>query len=44
MQSEIAKCFVRAVYGPALMIWGDEQRAVGELMIVDEHGKVRCMG
>jgi hypothetical protein len=26
------------------MIWGDEQRALGELMIVEEHGKVLCMG
>ena len=26
------------------MIWADEQRAIGERMIVEEHGKVLCMG
>ncbi len=26
------------------MIWSDEQRALGELMIVEQHGKVLCMG
>jgi hypothetical protein len=31
-------------YGPALMIWSDVQRAIGERMIVEEHGKVLCMG
>ena len=30
--------------GPTLMIWSDEQRALGERMIVEEHGKVLCMG
>jgi hypothetical protein len=44
LQSEIAKRFLSDDYGPALMIWGDEQRALGELMIVEEHGKVLCMG
>jgi hypothetical protein len=44
LQSEIARRFLTDRYGPALMIWGDEQRALGELMIVEEHGKVLCMG
>jgi hypothetical protein len=44
LQSEIARCFLRNDYGPALMIWGDEQRGLGELMIVEQHGKVLCMG
>jgi hypothetical protein len=44
LQSEIARCFLRDDHGPALMIWGDEQRGLGELMIVEQHGKVLCMG
>src|SRR5205807_1163688 len=44
LQSEIAKRFLTDGYGPALMIWADEQRAMGELMIVEEYGKVLCMG
>ncbi|MDQ3677421.1 MAG: hypothetical protein M3401_11565 [Actinomycetota bacterium] len=44
LQSQIAKRFLTHAYGPALMIWSDEQRAIGELMIVEEHGKVLCMG
>jgi hypothetical protein len=44
LQSEIAKCFLSDTYGTALMIWGDEQRAIGEHMIVEEHGNVLCMG
>jgi hypothetical protein len=44
LQSEIAKRFLTDAYGPAMMIWGDEQRAIGELMIVEEYGKVLCMG
>jgi hypothetical protein len=27
-----------------LMVWADEQRAIGERMIVEEHSKVLCMG
>jgi hypothetical protein len=27
-----------------MMIWSDEQRAIGEQMIVAEHDKVLCMG
>jgi hypothetical protein len=44
LQSEIAKAFLSHSYGPALMIWKDEQRAIGERMIVEEHGNVMCMG
>lgn len=44
LQSEIAKAFLSDSYGPALMIWKDEQRAIGERMIVEEHGNVLCMG
>jgi hypothetical protein len=44
MQSDIAKRFLTDRPSEALMIWGDEQRAIGELMIVEEHGKVLCMG
>ena len=44
LQSEISKRFLTDIHGPALMIWGDEQRAIGERMIVEEYGKVLCMG
>jgi hypothetical protein len=44
LQSEVAKAFLDDGYGEALMIWKDEQRALGELMIVEEHGNVLCMG
>jgi len=44
LQTEISKSFLTHAYGAALMIWSDEQRAIGELMIVEEHGKVLCMG
>ena len=44
LQEVIAQCFRSNEYGPELMIWGDEQRAIGELMIVEEHGKVLSMG
>jgi len=44
LQSDITKCFLSDGYGQALMIWSDEQRAVGERMIAEEHGKVLCMG
>lgn len=44
LQAEISKCFLTDRYGPALMVWRDEQRAIGEGMIVEEHGKVLCMG
>jgi hypothetical protein len=44
LQSKIARCFLSDGYGRTLMIWSDEQRAIGERMIVEEHGKVLCMG
>lgn len=44
LQSEILKGFLIDSHGPKLMIWADEQRAIGEQMIVEEHGKVLCMG
>jgi len=44
LQSDIAKRLLTDEDGLALMIWSDEQRAIGELMIVEEHGKVLCMG
>lgn len=44
LQSRIARRFLTDEYGHALMIWNDEQRALGELMIVEEHGTVLCMG
>jgi hypothetical protein len=44
LQAEVAKRFLTDAYGPELMIWADEQRAIGEQMIVEEHGKVLCMG
>jgi hypothetical protein len=44
LQSEIAGCFLTDKYGLSLMIWSDEQRAIGEQMIVEEFGDVLCMG
>jgi hypothetical protein len=44
LQSEISRRFLTDSYGPELMIWADEQRGIGERMIVEEHGKVLCMG
>jgi hypothetical protein len=44
LQFEISKLFLTDGYGPAMMIWADEQRGIGERMIVEEHGKVLCMG
>lgn len=44
LQGEVAKRFLTDDYGQELMIWADEQRAIGERMIVEEHGKVLCMG
>jgi HAMP domain-containing protein len=44
LQREIARRFLNDGDGTALMIWSDEQRAIGERMIVEEHGKVLCMG
>ena len=44
LQSEIARRFLSDAPGHALMIWADEQRGLGERMIVSEDGKVMCMG
>jgi hypothetical protein len=44
LQSEITRCFLTDRYGLSLMIWSDEQRAIGEQMIVEEQGDVLCMG
>ena len=44
LQSQITACFLTHSYGTAMMIWSDEQRAIGERMIVEEHDKVLCMG
>jgi hypothetical protein len=44
LQSNIAKAFLRDDYGHDMMIWGDEQRALGELMIVDVNGSAMPMG
>jgi len=44
LQREIAQRFSTSRHPPALMIWSDEQRALGERMIVEEHGQVLCMG
>lgn len=44
LQSDIAQCFLTDRYGLALMLWSDEQRALGEEMIVEEHGDVLSMG
>jgi hypothetical protein len=43
-QSETARRFLSDGYGPAVMIWADQQRAIGELMIVEQYGKLLCMG
>ena len=44
LQSDVAKAFLTDDYGHAMMIWADEQRAIGELMIVDEHDRIMSMG
>src|SRR4051794_13649562 len=44
LQSRIGAGFLSDSYGTAMMIWSDEQRAIGERMIVEEHGHVLCMG
>jgi hypothetical protein len=44
LQARIAEQFLDSGAGQAMMIWRDEQRAIGERMIVEEHGKVICMG
>ncbi len=44
LQSEIAGRLATSKHDEPLMIWTDEQRAIGERMIVEEHGKIGCMG
>jgi hypothetical protein len=44
LQQQITRSFLTHEPGEALMIWSDEQRAIGERMIVEEHGDVLCMG
>jgi hypothetical protein len=44
LQSDISKAFLSDGYGASMMIWADEQRALGELMIVDAHEKLLAMG
>jgi hypothetical protein len=44
LQQQITRCFLTHRPGEALMVWSDEQRAIGERMIVEEHGDVLCMG
>jgi hypothetical protein len=44
LQSEISRRLLTHEQGKALMIWSDEQRAIGELMIVEQQGKLMPMG
>jgi len=44
LQADICRCFLTDSYGVGLMLWSDEQRALGEQMIVEENGDVLCMG
>ncbi len=44
LQAGISHCFLTDSYGTGLMLWSDEQRALGEQMIVEEYGDVLCMG
>jgi hypothetical protein len=49
LQAEISWHFLKHEVGaeqlaPEMMIWSDEQRAIGERMIVEDNGKLRCMG
>lgn len=44
LQRRISELFLASGRSTAMMIWRDEQRAIGERMIVEEHGKVLCMG
>jgi hypothetical protein len=44
LQSQIRRRLLSDEYGSVMMIWSDEQRAIGEQMIVEEHGQVLCMG
>lgn len=44
LQSDIARCFLRDDYADGLMIWSDEQRGLGERMILADDGRLMCMG
>ena len=49
LQAKISYEFLKHEVGaeklaPELMIWTEEQRAIGERMIVEDNGKLRCMG
>jgi hypothetical protein len=44
LQSEVARRFLSDAPGHALMIWSDEQRGLGERMLLSENGTVSCMG
>jgi hypothetical protein len=44
LQTWIARGLASSDDDVALMIWADEQRAIGERMIIQEHDKVICMG
>ncbi len=44
LQRAITQRFLASDRSMQLMIWSDEQRAIGERMIVEEHDKVLCMG
>jgi len=44
LRRTISQAFLAVEYGPALMIWSDEQRAIGERMIVEKPDKLLCMG
>lgn len=44
LQAEITRSFLTDSPDPVLMIWSDEQRAIGERMIVEDRDKLRCMG
>jgi hypothetical protein len=46
LQAEVTKTFAsdKTIWGRPFMIWSDEQRAIGERMIVEEHGVVLCVG
>lgn len=44
LQLRISRGFLTDGHGPAMMIWADEQRALGERMIVEQQGRALCMG
>lgn len=44
LQLQISRHFLTHEVGSELMIWSDEQRAIGESMIVEENGRILCMG